>query len=334
MEVTFGTDPEFFAADKGGILIRAYKYPVGTKGEPTPVTGMAHWGVLADGAAFEFNTSMVYTDLDTMRKDLLKAMKIVEKELEITFLPWVHANCPLSWEKDQEFMTIGCDPDMDAVSGQLRPPMDAKNLHHGGMPFRSAGGHLHIGVKGDWPQIPKRAFVRLLDQIWRSCWAEHPKSGGDFRNQFYRRHGLYREKPYGVEYRSPSSAWLLSAPSFPRVRLESSIRRLLTIAENPSLPEYDELVAIYVAQAEADAGGYDPFMWLPLAALVDRLLNVLHPAVLPDARPEQDAPLPEGLLGRVDQALLAEMAEELGRRRLPGLAEMAEEFDRVAGRRE
>lgn len=103
-------------------------------------------------------------------------------------------------------LELGCDPDYDAYSGQANPRPD------GDVPFRTAGGHVHVGWISDMPlddpdhveacQMLTREldfYLGLASLFW---------DNDDQRRNMYGAPGAYRVKSYGVEYRSLSNAWL------------------------------------------------------------------------------------------------------------------------------
>jgi hypothetical protein len=102
---------------------------------------------------------------------------------------------------DPQAQEFGCDPDYNAYTGARNPRPSAtdKNL-------RSCGGHIHVGydiTKCDGKEIIKSMDLHLgvpsvlIDK-------------GEKRKQLYGKAGAYREKVYGVEYRTLSNFWIFS----------------------------------------------------------------------------------------------------------------------------
>lgn len=242
--ITWGCDPEFFGLTKDGDkLVKSYDYPVGDKGKSAPIEGMEDWGVLADGCTFEFNTTRVYDNPVTMRDDLFTAVEAVEEKYGIWMdygRPFIHV--PTEWWGDTQINTIGCDPDQCAVQhGKHRRRLTPEDfVTKQGQVWRGAGCHIHIGID-PWPEIPKHAFIRLLDALYNNIW--HMPAPSDLTCK-YRRMGLYRSKPYGVEYRTPGHEWI-KAEADTLYLLETKVRDLVEILSNTESQEFNALVGIY-----------------------------------------------------------------------------------------
>jgi Phage phiEco32-like COOH.NH2 ligase-type 2 len=99
--------------------------------------------------------------------------------------------------------TVGCLADMNAYAENdafERTPFTA--AHFGN--HRFCGGHIH--VQYNYNNVPKHVFAQFMDLV-----AELPFIRWDkqkMRRMFYGQPGIYREKPYGIEYRTLSNFWL------------------------------------------------------------------------------------------------------------------------------
>jgi len=109
-------------------------------------------------------------------------------------------------EQPEESLELGCEPDFNAYTGRENPRPNAKNT------FRTASGHVHIGwTEGADPLDPAHfadciAVVKQLDWslgLMSKLWDSDEK-----RRTMYGDLGAFRPKPYGVEYRTMSNAWL------------------------------------------------------------------------------------------------------------------------------
>lgn len=98
---------------------------------------------------------------------------------------------------------FGCDPDMCAYDGpgakRPPPPIDFGNT-------RFAGGHIHLGGEFNCPPFVSALFADVfiglpLCRIGMLTTKE--------RGIWYGKPGIYREKPYGIEYRTPGNMWAL-----------------------------------------------------------------------------------------------------------------------------
>jgi hypothetical protein len=94
---------------------------------------------------------------------------------------------------------FGCDPDYNVWTMKPNPrPFNPNPL------FRTAGGHLHFGVKCTNAQAVR--FVRGLD-LYLGVWSVIKDEDKD-RRSLYGKAGAMRRKPYGVEYRVLSNFWV------------------------------------------------------------------------------------------------------------------------------
>lgn len=107
----------------------------------------------------------------------------------------------LSTKQAQEF---GCDKDFNAYTEMEQPSPDS-NVN-----FRSAGGHVHVGVEDTNPMLLLRLAkamdayiaVPLMLIMGREQKEEEIK-----RRTLYGQAGSFRLKEYGIEYRTLSNYW-------------------------------------------------------------------------------------------------------------------------------
>lgn len=214
MKLTFGCDPEFFVKDKStNKIVSAFNLGVpGTKEEPHKFSkGIG--AVQVDGMALEVNPAPTsyYSDPIARTVALIKTIHaefLSPDNYELHALP--------SYEFDKEYFdglgdeakALGCDPDFNAWTQQENEAPDADNR------TRMGAGHIHIGwTKNEDVQDPEHiadciAVVRQLD--WAVGMRTFLWDKDIERRKIYGRLGNYRPKPYGVEYRTPSNAWLRS----------------------------------------------------------------------------------------------------------------------------
>jgi hypothetical protein len=211
--VRVGADPEVFVKHTG--LKRPF--PVcglvgGTKEAPKEFEGAlarnneeGKYAYQEDGVAFEFNipaTTSTERFANNMRTAWLLSTELLKKSQltpivspEMTFKPE-----DLAMPQANQ---IGCLPDMWAYNEDgpaQRKPLEIKEFGF----RRFAGGHLHLGY--DKTSVPVHVMVRFIDVLVGLPSIIHDKQG--MRRQYYGLPGLYREKPYGLEYRSLSNYWL------------------------------------------------------------------------------------------------------------------------------
>jgi hypothetical protein len=183
----------------------------GTKEKPFNVP---YGAVQVDGTAVEFNINPAVTSHEFIR-NIQSVMKTLREMTAETTPGYVFSDFPVAVFDETYFETIpdfakelGCNPDFDAWMQQPNVPPDCSQ------PMRTAAGHIHIG----WTEnhevtdvahvMDCMAVARQLDYyvgmpslIW-----DHDNR----RRTMYGRAGACRIKPYGVEYRVPSNAWLRS----------------------------------------------------------------------------------------------------------------------------
>jgi len=231
---TLGADPEMFVRSIGGDIVPVCGTVGGTKARPMPFsealtrtlkdgtkvprTIQSQYAFQEDGVAFEFNIrpALDYGQFEENINYTLGLSNEVLGRAKLTY------DTTLSSHRFSEqslqhpgAMTIGCDPDFCAYGPNYKPierePFGIKDL---GL-WRHTGGHLHFGYNKEL--IPDYAFIQLVDALVYLPVLTKDKQRG--RRKLYGLAGLYRPKPYGVEYRTPSNFWLndirlVSAPSF------------------------------------------------------------------------------------------------------------------------
>lgn len=208
MAYLIGCDPEVFVQNpNSGAFVNAHDMIPGTKANPFKVPSGA---VQVDGMALEFNIDPAATS-----EQFIHNIKTVYHELSTMVPGYNLAQVPYV-EFEQEYYNmqpesskeLGCEPDFNAYTGVENPRPD------GSVNARSAAGHIHIGwTDGVNPMDPAHfadccAVVKELDWYLGAnslLWDPDIR-----RRQLYGKAGAFRPKPYGVEYRVLSNAWLNS----------------------------------------------------------------------------------------------------------------------------
>lgn len=215
MKLTIGADPELFIFDKKlGKLISAHGLFPGTKEEPYKVE---HGAVQVDGMAAEYNIlpasskeEFVFYNLSVLRslRDLIQERN-PDLDFEFRFEAVADFGAEYIAEQPEEARRLGCTPDFNAwEDGAPNPTPDAD------MPFRTASGHIHIGWTND-QDINDPEFIeaccmmaKQLDCQVTPYTMKWEGAVGHRRRELYGKAGAFRPKPYGLEYRTPSNAWL------------------------------------------------------------------------------------------------------------------------------
>lgn len=216
---TIGADPEIFVVDANKRAVSAHGLVPGTKESPHPVPDGA---IQVDGMALEFNIAptplkpQAFLEFNSKIVNVMKSLKTSLNATRDGFRP-LKFNIVPTQEFDPEYMLtvpdeakeLGCNPDMNAYTLEENPRPEAEAVN-----FRTASGHIHIGWGADIPvDNPEHIqicadFVKMLDMtvgLYMTVIDSDSK-----RRQLYGKAGAFRPKPYGVEYRTPSNAWLTS----------------------------------------------------------------------------------------------------------------------------
>jgi Phage phiEco32-like COOH.NH2 ligase-type 2 len=104
--------------------------------------------------------------------------------------------------EDPAARVFGCDPDYNAWTGKRNPKPKASDPN-----LRSCGGHIHVG--GLPEGIDKKRVIRCMDFFLGVPSAL--MDDGEKRKELYGKRGAYRDKSYGVEYRTLSNFWVFDA---------------------------------------------------------------------------------------------------------------------------
>ena len=208
MKILIGADPEIFVRNNEGKLISAHKMIPGTKKEPHKVDKGA---VQVDGMALEFNIEAADT-AEVFRTNVTHVMSQMRSMIEHEFaiIPVAHFGTDYMKTQPEEALELGCDPDFNAWIGEENP------RPNGDRDFRTAAGHVHIGWKdpslclsGNGDMFDAARMARQMD-----FFLGLPSIFFDsdtVRRELYGKAGAFRPKPYGMEYRVLSNAWLTSA---------------------------------------------------------------------------------------------------------------------------
>jgi hypothetical protein len=214
-----GADPEVFVSSVGSIVPVCGKVG-GTKENPVVVppiriTGrqdhykgcVGNFAYQEDNVMFEFNIPGC-NSLDAFHRCLQGMVAHVEtllatKGLEPVWDSNAHKFKPAELEKFEQAKQIGCMPDNNAYSSDQRferKPFNAESLG----PWRFCGGHIH--VQYNFNNVPPFIMAQFLDVV--ACLPFLTWDKQKERRKFYGQPGIYRDKPYGIEYRTLSNFWL------------------------------------------------------------------------------------------------------------------------------
>lgn len=268
--VIVGADPELFlydtAKERMGTAIPFFR---GNKARGETLKGIPGGRVLHDNVAVEFNCQPYSTAAEFSEgiHGILKEINTLLIDRASSSYKLVcgvgSAPFPENLLRHPEAQRFGCEPDFNAWTSMRNPSPTPEDV--GSM--RVIGGHVHIGMHGVNPLVDQWlgtfsgacAIIKLLDatlgQYIARLESESPaKDTFVQRRRYYGGAGAFRKKPYGVEYRTPSSIWLDTKDKTERVF--NIISGVLSAAATQwpidvgdiarrgnTLPMYEELIA-------------------------------------------------------------------------------------------
>lgn len=209
LELLIGCDPETFVRKIGKKQFHsAHGLIPGDKKNPYKVDKGA---VQVDGMALEFNIDPAKNEQEFIAniKGVMGIMASMVPEYELVANP-VAVFTPAHLKKQpKEALELGCEPDFNAwYDGAANP------RPNGEVNFRTGAGHVHIGwTNGVDINDPghREACIMVAKQLDYYLGLGSLVYDTDTkRRTLYGAPGAFRPKPYGVEYRVLSNAWLRS----------------------------------------------------------------------------------------------------------------------------
>lgn len=206
-KILVGCDPEVFVKSNGK-FISAHNMIAGDKKNPQPVKKGA---VQVDGMALEFNIHPAKSEKEFVInvQEVFAALRAMVPQYQLEAVPVAHFGEEYMKQQPAAALELGCDPDYNAWTGY------ANDRPNGDRPFRTASGHVHIGwtkdvdVKEDHTHMARcNAAARQMDFFLGLPSLKYDSDTE--RRELYGKAGACRYKPYGVEYRTLSNAWLNS----------------------------------------------------------------------------------------------------------------------------
>jgi hypothetical protein len=231
MDFKLGSDPELMLCDVESKALKS-AIPVIEEGKGFGRDVGNGNSVLHDNVLVEFNTKPAKTEFQfvrTVTKALESISKLVAKE-NMQLMARASADFPEEELNCEEAKVFGCESDWSAwtLKKNSIPPEAEK------APFRSAGGHLHIGMpdtEGPLTKIlhddyGKVDVVKALDIFCgiTSIFIDKDPTSAK-RRQLYGGAGSHRPKTYGVEYRALGN-WWVSSPLYTKLVYQLTSRAL------------------------------------------------------------------------------------------------------------
>lgn len=206
MQFLIGCDPEVFVK-KNGVFQSAFGLIAGDKKNPQKIP---HGAVQVDGMALEFNIDPAANEDDFAInvQSVFDQLRAMVPEFEVVATPVAHFTAEYMKDQPAAALELGCDPDFNAWSGLVNDKPNANR------PMRTASGHVHIGwTNGKDVNDPEHVAMGQAMGKQLDFFLGLPSLVYDDdveRRSMYGKAGCIRHKPYGVEYRTLSNAWLKS----------------------------------------------------------------------------------------------------------------------------
>lgn len=209
LDILVGADPEVFVRKIGKKSFHsAHGLIEGDKKNPQKV----HLGaVQVDGMALEFNIDPAKNEKEfiTNITEVMRIMGEMVPEYEMVAQPVAKFTAAHMKKQPKEALELGCEPDFNAwLDGQANP------RPNGDANFRTGAGHVHIGWTKDVdindPGHREACIMAAKQLDYYLGLGSLLYDPDNKRRTLYGAPGAFRPKPYGVEYRVLSNAWLQS----------------------------------------------------------------------------------------------------------------------------
>lgn len=201
-QILVGADPEVFVRQNGS-FVSAYGLITGDKENPQKVNRGA---VQVDGMALEFNIDPA-KDTDEFVLNITTVfdqLRLMVPNHEIAVVPVADFSLEYLAQQPEEARALGCNPDFDAYTGMVNKKPQAER------PMRTAAGHVHIGWGEGMAGHDEQCRTATIQMDFFLGLPSLFYDDDERRRSMYGAAGCYREKSYGVEYRTLSNAWLLN----------------------------------------------------------------------------------------------------------------------------
>lgn len=250
MKFTLGCDPEVFLQDLHGAFKSSVGLIGGSKAHPMPLPIGNGFSVQEDNVAMEFNippAASVEEYIKHIQSTLQFLTDGVKSSYGFTISSDSATSFPIEELQTPAAQTFGCDPDYNAWTGQKNPrPQVEDNT------LRSCGGHIHVGV--DKSQVNIVNLIRAMD-LYHGVPSVLMDKKGMKRRPLYGKRGAYREKPYGVEYRTLSNFWIFN-PQYIDWVWRNTDRALSAVESQFPVEEYDEAILNAIDNNDIEAAEY------------------------------------------------------------------------------
>ncbi len=242
-----GSDPELMLRNqKTKALVSAIPVISEGKGEGRDLGGAWKNSVIHDNVLVEVNTQPAQSEDEFVEimGDAIKQTNVIAKSHGLELHLQASADFPAEELQCEESRIFGCDPDFNAWKLAINEVAAGAAER----PFRSAGGHLHVGMSDneDLNKILSDDYgkVDVIKALDIFCGVPSvfldPDETAPARRALYGGAGAHRPKSYGVEYRALGNWWLRS-PKYTRLVYKLT-RDALTCLVNGGMPKLIEAI--------------------------------------------------------------------------------------------
>lgn len=211
-----GSDPEIFVENGKGQIIPAFNF-LGSKQKPNLAPKRDHAEYKGENACYwdgfqaEFTTDHSFCmgwHVDSIQvglEGIYLAAKAHNKRAKLSTRTVFDIPPEMMLEAQPEHVQFGCMPSLNAYN------MHGLDLPGTEVPFRSAGGHIHLSFN-DAQFKTKEMYVKMVKAmdviLGVACVSMFAEFDDVRRREMYGLAGEYRLPPHGLEYRVLSNAWL------------------------------------------------------------------------------------------------------------------------------
>jgi hypothetical protein len=249
MKIKLGCDPELFLANASGKLMASCGLIGGTKDHPMPLPLGAGYAVQEDNVAIEFNippASNAEEFQNSIKNTLQHLMERVGMLYEFKILNLSAASFPKDQLESQAAQEFGCDPDYNAWTLKRNPKPKAEDEC-----LRSCGGHVHVGFDGP---LDKVKLIRAMDLFLGVPSVFMDKEGAK-RRELYGKPGAFRDKPYGVEYRTLSNFWVFG-DRLPKWVFDNTEKAVNAVESRLAVDDYKDSILDAIGNNNHEAAKY------------------------------------------------------------------------------
>jgi hypothetical protein len=218
---TIGSDPELLLMDSNNVLRSAIGVIPGDKDLPFKLDcgGVVHYDNVTAEFAIPPATNAVDFNMSIFR--MMKNITTMAAAHNLSVSPYSFGEYLPEELIPIEAQISGCVPDYNAWTETRNESPDYSKTRD-----RAAGGHVHIGVD-DLTDAQRIQLVKVLDMYVTMPLMRHEDPQ---RRKLYGQAGAYRPKEYGLEYRTPSNAWVFKSTR--RVWMYRAVRKAVEMFED------------------------------------------------------------------------------------------------------